>query len=262
MRENRLKAKWRAGEAALGAWLSIPDAVVAEAVAGSGFDYCCVDMQHGLADYASMVAMLQAISTTDCTPVVRVPWNEPGIIGRVLDAGAMGVVIPMVNSVPEARAAVSTCRNYPDGARSFGPLRAGLYGGPDYYEHANREVACIPMIETRDAIGGLDAILDVPGIDAVYVGPADLAITFGLPPGVDNPDPDYQAAFEKVVSGCRSRGIAPGIHSSGPVAATRLAQGFQMVTASSDFAALSAGVRRELSQARNTEPPAGTRSLY
>ena len=261
MRENRLKARWRAGEAAVGAWLSIPDAVVAEAVAGSGFDYCCVDMQHGLADYPAMVGMLQAISTTDCTPVVRVPWNEPGIIGRVLDAGAMGVVIPMVNSVAEAQAAVAACRYHPDGARSFGPLRATLYGGPDYFTHANREVACIPMIETRDAIGRLDQILDVAGIDAVYVGPADLAVTYGLPPGVDNPDPDYQAALAQVVSGCRARGIAPGIHSNGPVAATRLAQGFQMVTASADFGAAVAGVRRDLGQARGA-PADGTRSLY
>jgi 4-hydroxy-2-oxoheptanedioate aldolase len=219
-------------------------------------------MQHGLADYGAMVSMLQAISTTDATPIVRVPWNEPGIIGRVLDAGAMGVVIPMVNSVAEARAAVAACRYHPDGARSFGPLRATLYGGADYYQHANREVACIPMIETREAIGGLDDILDVVGIDAVYVGPADLAITYGLPPGVENPDPDYQAALAKVVGGCRARGIAPGIHSSGQVASTRVAQGFQMVTASSDFGAATAGVRRDLSQARTGVPAEGTRSLY
>jgi 4-hydroxy-2-oxoheptanedioate aldolase len=263
MRENRLKATWRAGGAALGVWLSIPDAVVAEGIAGSGaVDYCCVDMQHGLADYSTMVSMLQAISTSDCTPIVRVPWNEPGIIGRVLDAGAMGVVIPMVNSVAEARAAVAACRYHPDGARSYGPVRASLYGGPDYYEHANREVACIPMIETREAISGLDAILDVAGIDAVYVGPADLAITYGLPPGVDNPDPDYQEALAAVVRGCRARGIAPGIHSSGTVAATRVAQGFQMVTASADFGAAVSGVRRDLAQARKAEVPAGTRSLY
>ena len=161
--------------------------MVAEAVAGCDFDYCCVDMQHGLADYPAMVRMLQAISTTECTPVVRVPWNEPGIIGRVLDAGAMGVVIPMVNSVAEAHAAVAACRYHPDGARSFGPLRASLYGGPDYFTHANREVACIPMIETREAIGCLEQILEVTGIDAVYVGPADLAVTYGLPPGRGQP---------------------------------------------------------------------------
>ena len=256
-----LNTLWRDGNTTLGAWLSLRDPLLAEVAATSGYDYVCVDMQHGMSDLGQVVAMLHAMARTPTVPIVRVPWNEQGIIGRVLDAGAMGVVIPMVNSVAEAQAAVAACRYHPDGARSFGPLRATLYGGPDYFTHANREVACIPMIETRDAIGRLDQILDVAGIDAVYVGPADLAVTYGLPPGVDNPDPDYQAALAQVVSGCRARGIAPGIHSNGPVAATRLAQGFQMVTASADFGAVVAGVRRDLGQARGA-PADGTRSLY
>ncbi|MDH4143642.1 MAG: aldolase/citrate lyase family protein [Acidimicrobiia bacterium] len=262
MQENRLKAKWRAGEAAYGAWLAIPNAITAEAVARSGFDYVCIDMQHGMADYADAVTMLSAMSGKGPTLIVRVPWNEPGIIGRMLDAGAEGIVIPMVNSVEEARAAVAACRYAPHGARSFGPIRAGLALGADYYANANREVACIPMIETRDAIGRLDEILDVEGIDAVYVGPADLAITYGVEPGVDNPDPDYQAALAKVVSTCKAKGVAPGIHSSAQVTPTRIAQGFQMVTASSDFGAMSAAVRRELSVAKDTPAPEGTRSLY
>ena len=263
MHENRLKAKWRAGEPTFGAWLAIPSPVVAEALAHAGFDYCCVDMQHGLADYRETVAMLQAISTcSDCTPVVRVPWNEPGIIGRVLDAGAMGVVIPMVNSVAEARAAVTACRYHPDGQRSFGPLRAAVWAGADYYDDANREVACIPMIESRQAVSDLDQILDVAGIDAVYVGPADLAVSYELAPGVDNPDPGYQEALAKVVSACRARGIAPGIHSAGSLAGTRVSQGFQMVTASSDFAAATAGARRDLGQARQGGAAEGARSVY
>jgi 4-hydroxy-2-oxoheptanedioate aldolase len=263
MRENRLKAKWRAGEPTYGAWLAVPSAVVAEAVAQIGFDYCCIDMQHGLADYETAVAMLQAISTTDCTPIVRVPWNEPGIVGRMLDAGAMGIVIPMVNSVEEAKVAVGSCRYHPEGMRSFGPIRAALYGGQDYYDGANREVACIPMIETRRAVEHLDEILDVPGIDAVYVGPADLAVSFELgPPGVDHPDPEYQAALAKVVSCCGARGITAGIHSNGQVAATRVTQGFRMVTASSDFGAALAGTRRDLATARKGEPADGVRTLY
>lgn len=263
MRENRLKAKWRAGEPTLGAWLAIPSPVVAEALAQAGFDYCCVDMQHGLADYSQTVSMLQAISLSpDCTPVVRVPWNEPGIIGRVLDAGAMGVVIPMVNSPAEARAAVSACRYAPAGQRSFGPLRAAVWAGPDYYDGANREVACIPMIESRQAITDLDEILDTPGIDAVYVGPADLAVSYGLAPGVDNPDPGYQDALAKVVAACQARGIAPGIHCAGALSATRVTQGFQMVTATSDFAAATAGARRDLAQARQGGATEGAKSVY
>ncbi|MPY91583.1 MAG: 2,4-dihydroxyhept-2-ene-1,7-dioic acid aldolase [Acidimicrobiia bacterium] len=257
-----MKAKWRAGEPALGIWLSIPDTVVAEAAAQAGYDYVCIDLQHGLADYSRAVAMLQAISTTAATPVVRVPWNEPGIIGRLLDAGAMGVVIPMVNSPEEARAAVAACRYAPQGSRSFGPLRASLYGGPDYFQHANAEVACIPMIETSTAVEQLDAILDVEGIDAVYVGPADLSITYGLAPGIDNPEAAFADAIAAVVSGCRARGIAPGIHCAAGLTPTRVAQGFQMVTASSDFGAAVAGMRKDIQQARGGDPVEGTRSLY
>lgn len=257
-----MKAKWRAGEPTLGVWLSIPDSVVAEAAAQAGFDYVCIDLQHGLADYSTAVAMLQAISTTDVTPIVRAPWNEPGIIGRLLDAGAMGVVIPMVNSADEARAAVAACRYAPAGSRSYGPLRASLYGGPDYFQHANAEVACIPMIETRAAIEDLDAILDVEGIDAVYIGPADLSVSYGLAPGIDNPDAAFTDALEAVVSGARKRGIAPGIHCAAGLTPTRVAQGFQMVTATSDFGAAVAGMRRELQQAHGGQPVEGTRSLY
>ena len=262
MRENSLKAKWRSGEPTFGSWLSIPQVVVAEAAAQAGFDYCCVDLQHGLADYSDMLAMLVAISTTDSTPIVRVPWNEPGIIGRALDAGAMGIVIPMVNTVEEARAAVAACRYAPQGSRSFGPIRAVMYGGADYFEGANREIACVPMIETRQAIENLDAILAVEGIDAVYVGPADLAVSYGLQPGIDNPAPEYQAALAKVVSACHAKGIAPGIHCAGHLAATRAAQGFKMITASADFGAVSAGMRRDLNQARQGDAVEGTRSLY
>ena len=143
-------------------------------------------MQHGVIDYQVAVTMLLALSTGDCTPIVRVPWNEPGIIGKMLDAGAMGIIIPMVNSVDEARAAVAACRYAPVGARSYGPTRAAIYAGADYFAHANEQVACIPMIETKRALDDLDAILAVPGIDAVYVGPADLSITLGLPPRMDN----------------------------------------------------------------------------
>ena len=262
MRINKLKAKWKAGEPTFGAWLSIGDPVVAEVAAQSGFDYICVDMQHGGADYTAAVAMLIAISASDATPVVRVPWNEQGIIGRMLDAGAMGIVIPMVNSPAEAEAAVASCRYAPLGARSFGPMRAMTYAGADYFQHANAEVACIPMIETQQAIESLDEILGVPGIDAVYVGPADLAITYGLGPGLDNPAPEYQAALAKVVATCHARGITPGIHCGGALSATRAAQGFRMITASSDLGNVGVGMRKDLAAATQTTPPEGVRSLY
>lgn len=262
MQENGLKAAWKQGKATYGAWLAIPDPAVAESVARLGFDYCCIDMQHGFSEYSDVVAMLAAMSGLGPTLVVRVPWNEPGIIGRVLDAGAEGVIIPMVNTPEEAAAAVASCRYAPEGSRSFGPIRAGTSLGSGYYPEANGQVACIPMIETRQAVGRIDEILAVPGIDAVYVGPADLALTYGVAPGVDNPDPDYQAGLATVVAACRAKGIAPGIHSNGQVAPTRVAQGFQMVTASADFGAVSAGMRAELSQAKQTKAPEGVKPLY
>jgi 4-hydroxy-2-oxoheptanedioate aldolase len=262
MQENGLKAAWAAGRPTYGAWLAIPDPMVAESVARQGFDYCCIDMQHGFANYADVVRMLAAMSGHGPTLVVRVPWNEPGIIGRVLDAGAEGVIIPMVNSPEEAAAAVASCRYAPAGSRSFGPIRAATALGPGYYPEANANVACIPMIETRQAVEGLDAILAVPGIDAVYVGPADLALTYGVAPGPDNPDPAYQAALATVVSSCRARGIASGIHSNAQLAPTRVAQGFQMVTCSADFANVTAMAKADLAAARETAAPDGVRSLY
>ena len=142
------------------------------------------------------------------TPLVRVPWNEPGIIGKTLDAGARGVIIPMVNSVAEAEQAVRACRYAPAGARSYGPLRANYYAGSDYFEHANDDVLCIVMIETKEAVARVDEILSVPGIDAVYVGPADLSVTLGLPPAPDQVAASLQRrarARRRVVSGARRR---------------------------------------------------------
>jgi 4-hydroxy-2-oxoheptanedioate aldolase len=250
---NALKALLSSGGVAHGGWLSIPSSVSAEIVARTGFDYVCVDMQHGLVDYSDALAMLQALCLGASSPVVRVPWNEPGIIGRVLDAGAMSVIVPMVNSPDEARAAVAACRYAPAGARSFGPVRAFLQEGARYFASANAEVACIPMIETARALERLDAILDVPGIDAVYVGPADLSITLGLPPGNNDDRPEFVAALERVVAACRARGIAPGIHASAALAARRRAMGFRMITVSADQLALGDAMRAELKLARGGE---------
>ncbi len=249
MRSNTVKAKWRAGEPAYGAWLTIPSSLSAEAIAHQGFDYVCVDMQHGMIDYADAVQMLTAISTTPAMPFVRVPWNEVSIINRMLDAGAMGVVIPMVNSAEEARAAVSACRYFPLGARSWGPVRASLYAGADYYPAANDEVACITMVETKQAVERLDDILAVTGVDAVYVGPSDLSITLGLPPG-----PDNGGAFEEarvcIAQACAQHGVTAGIHANARLAAKHLAAGYRMITISQDLPALIATAAADLRTAR------------
>jgi 4-hydroxy-2-oxoheptanedioate aldolase len=241
MRTNGLREAWAQDRAALGGWLTIPSGFSAEIMAHAGFDWVCVDTQHGVIDYQQAVAMLQAVSSTAVTPLVRVPWNEPGIIGKTLDAGARGVIIPMVNSREEAERAVWACRYAPSGGRSYGPLRANYYAGFDYYEHANDDVLCIVMIETRDAVGRVDEILSVPGIDAVYVGPADLSITLGLPPAPDHDDSSFTDAITRILEACRTHGVVPGIAGNQKTAPKRVAQGFRLVEVASDARLLGLG---------------------
>jgi 4-hydroxy-2-oxoheptanedioate aldolase len=251
MRENTLKTAWAAGEPTVGLWLSAADPFTVEMLSGVGFDYICLDTQHGLVDYNNALPALQAQRSSEAIPLARAPWNEPGIIGKLLDAGVMGVIIPMVNTVAEAEAAVAACRYAPAGARSFGPGRAApVLGGRDYFEEANRQVACIPMIETVTALENLDDIVKVEGIDAIYVGPADLGISLGLGPGSDNEHQSFQDAIRHILSACQASGIAPGIHSVPKLVQTRIEQGFKMVTATSDVGATVAGARAHLAVAR------------
>src|SRR5262245_20242399 len=177
VRENTLKAMWARGEAAVNGWLSIPSAFSAEVMAHQGFDSLVVDMQHGVVDYQVAVTMLQAISTTSVVPLAREPWLDPAIIMKTLDAGAYGVICPMITTRPQAETLVRICKYAPKGFRSFGPIRASLYAGMDYAQKANDELLVMPMIETAEAVQNIDEILSVPGIDAVYVGPADLSLT-------------------------------------------------------------------------------------
>ena len=246
-----LRTLWNDGATTLGGWLSLREPILAEAAGSSGYDYVCIDMQHGLADYEQTVVLLHALARTPTVPIVRVPWNEQGIIGRVLDAGAMGVIIPMVNSVEEARRAVAACRYAPIGARSFGPLAAGVRHGGGYYGSANDLVACIPMIETRQAVEAIDDILGVEGIDAVYIGPADLSITYGLPPAMDNPGEPFDGALATVVAACQRHGVVPGIHSAASLAAKRHGGGFRMITVSSDVAGAMATLRKDAADGRS-----------
>jgi len=250
MRPNAVKRLWREGGVAYGGWLTVPSAYGAEIMAHAGFDYVCVDMQHGTIGYQVAVEMLTAVSTTEATPFVRVPWNEPGIIGRMLDAGAMGVIIPMVNSADQARAAVAACRYPPAGARSYGPGRVTLYAGDGYFEHANAEVACIPMVETAEALANLDAILDVPGIDAVYFGPSDMSVSLGLAPSMWHDGGVWEDARRAVQAACERRGIVAGIHASAALAPRHVAAGYRMVTVSNDAALLAVGAAADLANVR------------
>ncbi len=251
MRENRLKELWAQGRPALGGWLGIPSSTSAEMMAHAGFDWLCVDMQHGAIDYQVAVTMLQAISTTETVPIVRVPWNEPGIIMKVLDAGAYGVIIPMVNSRSEAEAAAAACRYAPDGIRSYGPARAVLYAGPDYFSRANDTVLCIPMIETREAVANVDEIVGTPGVDAVFIGPSDLSVSLGLPPSYDQDAAEFVAAVASVEAACKRHGVVAGVFGgNAKVAQKRIDQGFRLIEVADDGRTMVTGAAAALAQLR------------
>jgi 4-hydroxy-2-oxoheptanedioate aldolase len=229
---NKLKQIWASGGAALNGWLHIPSGFSAELVAKAGWDSVTVDLQHGVQDYMSLVQCFQAIHPHSVVPLARVPSLEPGIVGKVLDAGAYGVICPMVNTADQARAFVSYCRYPPVGARSNGPIRHGVYMPiPTYQQTANEDVLCIPMIETVEALENLEAILAVPGIDAVYIGPTDMCFSLGIPPRVDQDDPRLLQAFQRVVDAAAKRNIPACMHCLEPAYAKRMmAMGFKLVT--------------------------------
>ncbi|MGB1630121.1 MAG: HpcH/HpaI aldolase family protein [Acidimicrobiales bacterium] len=257
-----MRQRWADGENLIGGWLSIPATLSAEVMARAGFDYVCVDTQHGAVDYQVTVELIRAIEHAGSTPIVRVPWNEPGIIGKMLDAGAEGVIIPMVNTVEEAQAAVSACRYAPQGgSRSFGPT-VGRVRRADYVEWAAENIAVIPMIETKQAVDNLPDILQVPGIDAVYVGPADLSLTLGLPPANNDGDAAFDEAYATIIAECDNAGVMPGCHASGSLVQQRFGQGMRMVTAIADQIALAAGAKADLARARGTQVDDEGGSLY
>jgi 4-hydroxy-2-oxoheptanedioate aldolase len=236
MRENGIRRIWAGGGNVVNGWLAIPSPVSAELMAHAGWDSLCVDLQHGAIDYQVAVTMLQAISTTATVPLVRVPWNDPAIIGKLLDAGAYGVICPMVNSRAEAEAFVGACRYAPQGYRSVGPLRATLYGGADYVAQANNTILTLAMIETRQAIQNLEEILATPGLDAVYVGPSDLSVSMGHSAGFDPEFPDVLEAILRIPEAAKRHGVIPGIHVGSVAYGTRMyAAGFRFTSFMSDF---------------------------
>jgi 4-hydroxy-2-oxoheptanedioate aldolase len=251
VRENRLRTLWKSGGAAVNGWLAIPNSFSAETMAHQGWDTLTIDMQHGMIDYAAMVPMLQAISTTATVPVVRVPWLEPGILMKTLDAGAYGVICPMVNTREDAQKLVAYTHYAPRGTRSFGPVRATLYAGADYAQHANDTIVTFAMIETAQALDNLDDILSVEGLDAIYIGPSDLSLALGCTPTFDDLDPKAAEAVEHILARANAHGVVAGIHNGTPESALkRIAKGFQFVTISSDARLMAAGAQQIIGKMR------------
>jgi 4-hydroxy-2-oxoheptanedioate aldolase len=249
---NNVKQLWASGKAVVNGWLAIPSGFAAEVLAQTGFDSVTVDLQHGVQDYQSMVACFQAMQSHPVTPMVRVPWNEPGIIGKVLDAGAYGVICPMINTAEQAEAFVSYAKYPPRGARSNGPIRVGMYGEAGTYQTiANEETLALPMIETREAVANLDAILDVPGIAGVYIGPSDLGFSHGLVPKLDREEPEMLRIFDRVIEATGRRGLHAGIHTgTAAYAARAIGMGFRLVTLANDVSLMAMAAKAGVAQIR------------
>ncbi|MFK7919987.1 MAG: HpcH/HpaI aldolase/citrate lyase family protein [Ilumatobacter sp.] len=238
-------------ESAFGAWLFLREPVAAHMASHAGYDYVCIDMQHGLADFDTLIEMLTAIETGTSVPVVRATALDPGLLGRVIDAGALGVIIPMVNTVEQAEAAVRACRYAPAGDRSVGPIGARTRYGGGYVAAANDVVTVMPMIETVEAVENVEAIAAVPGVGALYVGPADLSVSLGLPMGMDQTDPAFDAALIRIVAACEANGVIPGIHAAPGLVAKRRAQGFTMITVGFDYQPMAAAFNADLAASRD-----------
>ena len=251
MWDSKLQQRRRAGECAINGWLSIPCGFSAEVMAHAGWDSLTVDMQHGLVDYRAATAMLTAISTTEVAPLVRVPWLEEGILMKALDAGAHGIICPMVNTPEDAARLVAATRYPPLGARSFGPIRARLQGGADYPERANDSVLVLAMIETKQAVENADAILSTPGLDGAYIGPADLACSLGCEVSFTPTAEPVVAAIDHILASARRHGVFAGIHTGAARYAGAMAKkGFDLVTVLSDARLMAAGAEAAVAQTR------------
>ena len=243
----------RSGRRAVGGWCALPSSFSAELVAGVGVDYVVIDMHQGLSAYSDIVPMLQAIAGTPATPLLRVPHGDLATAQRALDAGAEGLIFPLVNNAGDAAASVAACRYPPEGSRSFGPIRSQGHLGADT-AHANREVLCLVQIETAEAIRNLEQIVGHPGVDGVYAGPADLALSHGLELGAESDE--MEALFEAIVATCRDTGRIPAVHAvSGRGARRAFDRGFTMVSVGDDATWLRAGYAREIAASR--EAPQG-----
>ena len=256
---NGIRTKWAAGKPVINGWLSMASSFAAEIMAEQGYDSLTIDLQHGFVGYEAATVMLQAMRASGVMPMVRVPWLDPADIMKALDAGAYGIICPMINNREEAARFVSYMRYPPDGQRSFGPTRVNFSAGADYGQHANKEVLALAMIETAEAFANLEAIVTTPGLDGVYIGPADLTLglTNGrLPAGFDREEAEMVDAIKRILAASHKAGIRAALHCGTPAyAAKAIGWGFDLVTLSNDVrllagasAASVAGVRKLLGE--------------
>lgn len=254
---NRLKSAWADGKATTNGWVVLPHVLSVETMASQPWDSITLDMHHGFIDLPDLVNLLAAMTGTHNAPVplVRVPWNDAGVVFRALDAGAQGIICPMINTAAEAEQFVRAVKYPPIGQRSFGPIRPFLSEGPAYVESANNSCLALAQIETRQAMKNIDAIMAVNGLDGVYVGPSDLAFDYGLPPETDTERPEMLALYDQVISAAKSHGIAAAMHNATPAYAKKMAaRGFNLVTFGSDFGFILAANQEAMAAYTDTAP--------
>ena len=244
MRANKLRTIWAEGGTAVNGWLHIPSSWSAEVMAHAGWDSVTVDLQHGLAGYQATVTMFQAIGTTDAVPMARSTWNDPAQIMRLLDAGAYGIICPMINTREEAEAFVGACRYPPLGYRSLGPTRASVYAGADYAQQANKTIVTLAMVETQQSLDNLVDILETPGLDGVFVGPGDLGLSLTGQTGMDMSEPALAKALAYIGKTTQANGRVAGIWVPTPEVGQQMMQlGYQFLTISTDTRLLSAAAK-------------------
>jgi len=235
MRKNKIKQILADDGVVINGWLHIPSTWSAEVMAHAGWDSILVDLQHGMHSIETAIQMMQAISTTEVVPLARVNWNEPGSIMRLLDAGAYGIVCPMVNTRAECEAFVGACRYPPMGYRSLGPTRARVYAGADYAEHANDEILTMAMVETKEGLENVEAIASVPGLDGIFVGTGDLRFSLTGSIGFDSDDTQVDEALDTIVTACQKHGIVAGLFTASPAYARQMIErGFRFITVKTD----------------------------
>jgi 4-hydroxy-2-oxoheptanedioate aldolase len=251
MRPNLTKQRAQAGKPALGTMCNAASPLIAEWLGHSGYDFIVVDLQHGENNLDSVSVMLQALSSTPATPIVRVPANVPMYIQRVLDLGAYGVIVPLVNTRAQAEAVVESIRYAPAGARSWGPVRGAIYGGADYFTQSAATLLTLVMIESAEGLRNARDILSVDGVDGCFVGPADLNISLGFSPDLAQLPRQTEDGVEVICAAAHEAGKIAGIHAfSVDDAKHRLAQGFRVITVMAETRMIRAGAAQALSALR------------
>jgi 4-hydroxy-2-oxoheptanedioate aldolase len=249
-----LHAHFAAGGTAVNGWCAIPSPVTAEIMGRQGFDLMTVDLQHGLIDYQMALTMVQVLQGLPAPVMARVPWNEPGIIMKCLDAGFSGIICPMINTAEDARRLVAASRYAPLGGRSFGPTRANLVYGAGYAKSANEKVLVLAMIETREALQNLEAILAVEGIDGAYVGPSDLGLSLGYEPTLEPTAAEVLEAIRDIAARTRAAGRIAGVHTGSPaMVKAMLAQGFHFASLLTDARIFANAIATQLAAVRDSQ---------